>query len=78
MSNARYTLHVDTNDDNLMFCWRTHLNNNIPLTAYNIYEYYHSRSGIDLLSAGTSPARFLLRVASLSLLALVAVMRRPL
>ena len=47
MSNARYTLHVDTNDDNLMFSWRTHLNHNLPFTAYQIYEYNHSRSGID-------------------------------
>ena len=30
MSNARYTLNVDTNDDNLMFSWRTHLNHNLP------------------------------------------------
>ena len=30
MSNSRYTLQVETNDDNLMFFWRTHLNHNLP------------------------------------------------
>ena len=49
MSNSRYTLQVETDDDNLMFFWRTHLNHNLPFTAYNVYEYYHSRSGIDAL-----------------------------
>ena len=48
MSNSRYTLQVETDDDNLIFFWRTHLNHNLPFTVYNVSEYYHSRSGIDI------------------------------
>ena len=51
MSNSRYTLvntlQVETNDANLMYAWRVSMEARVPFTAWTVYEYYLSRSGID-------------------------------
>ena len=47
MSNSRYTLQVETNDANLMYAWRVSMEARVPFTAWTVYEYYLSRSGMD-------------------------------
>ena len=47
MSNSRYTLQVETNDDNLMYTWHVSMEARVPFTAWTVYEYYLSRSGMD-------------------------------
>ena len=47
MSNSRYTLQVETDDANLMYAWRVSMEARVPFTAWTVYEYYLSRSGMD-------------------------------